>query len=243
MSRKISWRTDITRVRKNKLTTYGVDQEKIIASFSYEEMVYLLLFGRKPTITEATMLRAVILSHCSHGITGQSTLAVRMGVDTGASLLNSVLGGLLVGSGAFHQGSLEVTMRGLQEAHASGDAKLYTERVLTDNKVLFGYGHRFHTYDPRARVLMDLCDQHLYVGPYVQTARAIDEVLLRRKGVRMNIEAAGGSILLDLGFPTEAAPLIILIGRVPMLAAAYLERLAEERASFQKVVVSDVLED
>ena len=71
----------------------------------------------------------------------------------------------------------------------------------------------------------------------------MDDVLRRKKGIRMNIEASGGSILLDMGFPVEAAHLIILIGRGPMLAAAYLERLAEKKRPFQKIVVIDAFEE
>ena len=57
----------------------------------------------------------------------------------------------------------------------------------------------------------------------------------------MNIEAAGGAILLDMGFPAELAPLIILIGRGPMFAAVYMERLRQGNASFSKLQVSDVI--
>jgi hypothetical protein len=59
----------------------------------------------------------------------------------------------------------------------------------------------------------------------------------------MNIEAAGGAILLDLGFPVEIASLIILIGRGPMLAAAFMERLQEGREPFQRITVSDITEE
>jgi citrate synthase len=189
------------------------------------------------------MLRAVIVSHCSHGITGQSTLAVRMGADTRATLFNSVLGGFMVGSGPTHQGSLEPAMQELIAAHKSGDPAAYTREQLAKGRRLVGFGHRYHSFDPRARVHMELCDMHEYLGQYVQTARAMDDVLRRRKGIRMNIEASGGSILLDMGFPAEAAHLIILIGRGPMLAAAYLERLAEKKRPFQKIVVTDTYEE
>ena len=155
------------------------------------------------------MLRSVILSHCSHGITGQSTLAVRMAADTRAPLLNAMLGGFMVGSGPVHQGSLEPTMQELVLAEESGDPAEYARKKMRSGARLTGFGHRYHSFDPRARVLMDLCDQHGFVGKYVRTARCIDQVLEKEKNIHMNIEAAGGSILLDLGFPIKAAPLIL----------------------------------
>ena len=149
----------------------------------------------------------------------------------------------MVGSGPTHQGSLEPAMHELVVAHSSGDPVTYAYERLAKGERIVGYGHRYHSFDPRARMHMKLCDEYGYVGPYVQTARAIDDVLRREKGIRMNIEASGGSILLDMGFPIEAAHLIILIGRGPMLAAAYLERLAEKRKPFQKVTVADTFEE
>ena len=235
------WQSSITEIGHNQLITRGVDQEEILRTYRYEEMVYLLVFGRRPTEVESEMLRAVIVSHCSHGITGQSTLAVRMGVDCGSSALNSILAGFLVGSGTYHQGGLEAAMRELQLLANQADIPLYVRERLQARKRLIGFGHRFHSFDPRARVLMELCDQYRFGSTHVRIARQVDEILLAAKGIRMNIEAAGGSILLDLGFPTELAPLIILIGRGPMLFASYLERLHEGNPPFQKIEVSDVV--
>lgn len=240
MEKLTAWASRITQVGINKLVTYGVRQEKIIQSFTYEEMVYLLIFGKQPSPVEATMLRAVILSHCSHGITGQSTLAVRMGADCITPFLNAALGGFLVGSGGLHQGSLEITMKELQAAHAFGSVEKYVDQKLAAKQMIPGYGHRFHTNDPRAGTLMNLCKRNGFMGIYVEVASQIDSILRRRKGIRMNIEAAGGSILLDMGFPPEIASLIILVGRAPMFAATYMERLKSEAKPFQKIRVFDV---
>lgn len=236
----IPWTSSITEVKCNQLVTCGVDQEEIIRSYRYEEMVYLLIFGKEPTCLEAEMLRAVIVSHCSHGITGQSTLAVRMGVDCGSSFFNSVLAGLLVGSGPHHQGGLEAAMRELQMLADQKNVRAYVRKRLKDKRRIIGFGHRFHNHDPRARILMGICAQHSFGGLYVKAARQTEEILLAEKDIRMNIEAASGAILLDLGFPPELASLIILIGRGPMLAAAYMERFREGNPPFQKIQVADI---
>ena len=57
MPKEVPWKSDITEIGKNKLLTRGIDQEEIIRNFSYEEMIFLLLFGRKPTEVEANFLR------------------------------------------------------------------------------------------------------------------------------------------------------------------------------------------
>ncbi|MBI3255783.1 MAG: citryl-CoA lyase [Candidatus Andersenbacteria bacterium] len=237
----VPWTSDITEVLQGRLVTYGVDQEEILRSYSYEEMVFLLLFGRKPNPVEAVMLRSVIVSHCSHGISGQSTLAVRMGVDCGSPFLNSTLAGFLVGSGPYHQGGLEAAMKELIGLGEQPDLGAYVRERLQQKNRLIGFGHRFHKHDPRARILMDLCNEHAFGGKYLQIAQQTDKLLFAEKNIHMNIEAAGGAILLDLGFPVEIASLIILIGRGPMLAAAYMERLRSGNKPFQKISVSDVL--
>ncbi|PUB84874.1 MAG: hypothetical protein DBP02_07690 [gamma proteobacterium symbiont of Ctena orbiculata] len=234
------WISKITEVKKNLLSTYGIDQQQIIESFSYEEMVYFLIFGKLPSIIEKELLRAVIVSHCSHGITGQSTLAVRMAADCGSSFLNAAIGGFSVGSGTYHQGALELTMKLLQEAYKHGDIIKYLEERISSKSVIYGYGHRFHPRDPRAMRLMILCDEKSYSGPYIETAREIDNYMRAHRSKSMNIEAACGAILLEIGFPAEIASLIILVGRAPMFAAAYFERMNENERPFPRIKVYDV---
>lgn len=241
MPKEIHWKSDITEITKNKLVTRGVDQEEIIRNFRYEDMVFLLVFGRKPTSVEADLLRAVIVSHVSHGITGQSTIAVRLGADCHSSFLNSALGGFLVGSGGVHQGALQLSIEMIKEASEAENLEEYVQSRLASKKVFYGYGHRFHSKDPRAIVLMKICDEYSFTGKYISTARDIEKIMGPRYGKYMNIEAAGGSILLDLGFPSEVASLIILVGRGPMYAAVYLERLRSGSKPFQRLAVYDIV--
>lgn len=241
MPKEVPWKSKITEVGKDKLITRGVNQEEIIRTFRYEEMLFLLLFGRKPTEVEADLLRAVIVSHVSHGITGQSTIAVRMGADCRSPFLNSALGGFLVGSGGIHQGALQLSMDMLKEVAEAESIERYVQDRLNARKIFYGYGHRFHSKDPRAIVLMNLCNEHNFVGKHVCAAREIEKIIGHGHGRYMNIEAAGGSILLDLGFPSEVASLIILVGRGPMYAAVYLERLLSDRKPFQRLTVYDIV--
>jgi len=241
MPKEVAWKSNITEVLKNKLVTRGIDQEDIIRNYHYEDMVFLLIFGRKPTEVEADLLRAVIVSHVSHGITGQSTIAVRMGADCHSPFLNSAIGGFLVGSGSFHQGALQSAMAMLKEAAESESTELYVKNRLNSKKTFYGYGHRFHSKDPRAMLLMKLCDEHCFVEKHVRTARDIENIIGPRRGRYMNIEGAGASILLDLGFSLEVASLIILVGRSPMYAAVYLERLYSESRPFQRLSIYDIV--
>jgi fructoselysine-6-P-deglycase FrlB-like protein len=69
--------------------------------------------------------------------------------------------------------------------------------------------------------------------------KQIAKIMAREKRVPINIEAAGGALLLDLGFEPEIAHIFIIVGRGPMFAAAYMERLKQRPNPFQKLVVFD----
>lgn len=241
MPKEIPWNSEITEVSKNKLVTRGIDQTEMIRNFSFEEMLFLLVKEQRPTTIQADLLRAVIVSHCSHGLTGQSTLAVRMAADCRSPFLNAALGGFLVGSGDFHQGALQRSMELLLEAHQSENIDIFLEKRIKSGAPIYGYGHRFHSRDPRAEALMELCQHHDFKGEYIQIAQSIQKIIGLKFGKYMNIEAACGSILLDLGFPPDIASLVIILGRVPMYAATYLERLQSNSKPFQRIAVYDII--
>src|SRR5581483_7040594 len=159
MSYQKPWASKITQIEKNKLTTYGYDQCELMESFSYEEMVYLLIFGKRPSELEKDLLRAIIIAYCSHGITGQSTLAVRMAADCGSSFQHAAMAGFSVGSGIHHQGALQASMEVILEAANCSNLELWYKEKAQTSRAIPGYGHRFHSKDPRARALVERCDK------------------------------------------------------------------------------------
>lgn len=237
------WKTDITAIEPGRLTTYGVDQLDVIEQFSFEEMLFLLLQARRAKAHEVDLLRATIVSHISHGITGQSTLAVRMAADCRATFLNALVAGFSTGSGPYHQGGLEATMRELVALSAipASDLEEHLLIRLKHRDRIMGFGHRFHKLgDPRAQKLIELARGHSFHGEHLQTLGAASKILQREKSLAINIEAAGGAILLDLGFEPAISHLFIVLGRAPMFAAAYQERIRESPTPFPRIKVFDL---
>lgn len=234
--------TEVTTVLSEKLLARGIDQSDIIKSWKIEEMILLLLNDKKPSSEEADLLRAVILSHTGHGLTGQSSIAAVLGADTSSSFLNSMFAGFLVGSGPYHQGALQSAMEGLIEASKKkNNIKQFVKAKILFNERLFGFGHRFQKVDPRAQTLMKLAKKYKYDYGYVEIALEIEKILYKEKKIKMNIEAAGGSILLNLGFDPRIASLIIVLGRSAAYAAMFLERLKKnEGKQFKKVTIFDI---
>ena len=242
--KNVPWKSLITDVAQDRLLTHGVDQREIIREFTYEEMVFFLLKGVRPTPVQRDLLRAVLVSHISHGITGQSTLAVMEAADCRSDFLNALIAGFSVGAGIYHQGGLRATMEEIERLAAIAPVNLeaHVEDRLSRGERIMGFGHRFHRRDPRAEELLRLADAHKFSGAHLDVTRRLAEILGRLKGVAMNIEAAGGSILLDLGFESKIGHLFIILGRSPMFAAAYLERLAQGRRPVQRIEVSDLVD-
>lgn len=236
------WTSQITSVEPGVMKTYGIDQREIIREFSFEEAVFLLLSGRRPNSVEKDLLRSVLLSGLSHGITGQSTLAVRMAADCRSTFLHALIAGFSTGSGKYHQGGLEAAMHELRDLAMVPEADLrnHLESRVRDGNRVIGFGHRFHkTIEPRAAALMEAVDRNSFEGPYTKLARKVETILGEFKSLPMNIEGARGSILLDLGFEASIAHLFIILGRSTMFAAAYLERLAENTPPLPKLKVFD----
>jgi citrate synthase len=239
------WQSSITEVGPNELRTYGIDQRTIIREFSFEETVFLLLRQRRPDPVERTMLRALLVSFVSHGITGQSTMAVIAAADCPSDFLHALIGGFSVGAGPIHQGAMGATMVDFQHLATLTDADLVrcVEGRLARNDRFTGFGHRFHSEDPRARELLELAAEIGFGGRYLALARRLEEILRERKGIALNISGTGAAILLDLGFDPRIAHLFVVLGRSTMFAAVYLERLASGRAPFQRIEVVDVLDE
>jgi citrate synthase len=236
------WRSAITEVRADALHTHGIDQRTMIREFGFEETVFFVIQGRRPTAVERTMLRAVLVSTHSHGITGQSAIAVIAAADCPSDFLHALVAGFSVGAGNVHLGATAATMEVLARLAPLSETELEREvsERLARRERLIGFGHRFHADDPRARTILELADEQGFGGRHLTVARRIEAMLRAHRGVALNIAGANAAILLDLGFDPRIGQLFIVLGRSAMFAAVYLERLAQERGPFPRIEVADV---
>jgi citrate synthase len=124
--------------------------------------------------------------------------------------------------------------RGLTMIHG-GDSLEGAAEALVDDCLKIGhtppgFGHRFHTRDPRATRLFQLAMELELEGEHVHLIRAIERALTRREqagGAHMpvNVDGAIAAISADLGFAHELGNAIFLISRLPgLIAHAHEER-------------------
>lgn len=218
--RTVKWKTAITKVEPNRLTTRGYLQQDLIGNISFSEMIHLLVKGKLPSKNEAKMLGAILVSFCDHGVTPPSTQAARLMASAGSPLHACIAGGLLA-FGKNHAGAIEKSMKIFQEGIKSTENNIeeIAERIvnysLDNNKKIFGFGHRYHNEDPRAPKLMELARKHNCFREHSELAVTIENLLFDKKGIKMNIDGANGAILSDMGFDWSIGSGIFMIGRLP----------------------------
>jgi len=173
------WSTSLTSIAPNKILIRGYPVDEMMGRLSFADAVYLLLMGELPTPAIGRMLNAVLVSSLDHGVTPPSTLAARNVATSGAPLKDCVAAGILA-FGPHHGGDVESCMkfldagltlvregRSMQEAAAA-----IIDECIRDQTVPPGFGHRFHTRDPRASRLFQMALELELDGEHVRLLRA-----------------------------------------------------------------------
>jgi citrate synthase len=234
------WRTALTSITPNKILIRGYPVDEMMGRLSFAESVYLLLMGELPTPAIGRMFAAILVSSLDHGVTPPSTLAARNVATSGAPLKDCAAAGI-VAFGPHHGGDLESCMRFLDAglSHVRSGVPLQeaaariVDECLSQESMPPGFGHRFHTRDPRASRLFQMALELEIEGEHVRMIRAVERVLEERaatleRPMPVNVDGAIAAICADLGLAPELGNAIFLISRVPgLIAHAYEERTRE----------------
>ncbi|MBZ9569949.1 citryl-CoA lyase [Methanobrevibacter sp. TMH8] len=254
-------KTAITDIESNKIVTRGYSQEDLIANITFPDMVYLLLKGDLPSPKESKMFNHVLISFCDHGVTSPSTQTSRLIASSG-SPLNVALSGGLLSFGKKHAGAIEDSMSLFQEALNDDIFDVYNfenyvnskdfdnsideiandivDIYLNDNKKIPGFGHRYHTKDPRGAKLMDIVREEDFIGKHTKLALAIEKILFEKKGIHINIDGANGAILSDMGFSSSLGLGIFMIGRIPGILAHVNEEITQKEGFRKFCNIDDI---
>lgn len=230
------WQTALTSIAPNTILIRGYAVDEMMGRLSFADAVYLLLMGELPTPAIGRMLNAVLISTIDHGVTPPSTLAARNVATSRAPLKDSVAAGILA-FGPHHGGDIESCMRYLDAGltlvrggrSLDDAATQVVDDCLREGATPPGFGHRFHTRDPRAARLFQLALELDLDGEHVRMLRAVERVLTGRQDalgvVPVNVDGAIAAICADLGFGYELGNAVFLISRLPgLIAHAHEER-------------------
>ena len=231
------WSTSIIDMQPGVIRFFGYPIEELIGNVNFPQMIWLMLRGELPSVGQARLLDAVLMSSVDHGPQAPSIAISRMSATCGIGLNGSMASAVNV-LGDVHGGAgeqavelfLEIDAR-VKDGIALDDA---TQAALQDfradhGKYIPGYGHRFHPVDPRAPRLMELVREAqqagVVEGRFREIGMAVERALsdsATNKKVPMNIDGASAVIYAELGFPAALARGLFCLSRsVGILAHAW----------------------
>src|SRR5918999_1657472 len=181
------WRTALTCIEPNKIMLRGYPLDEIMGRLTFGETIYLLLMGDVPSPGMGSLMEAMLVSFIDHGATPPSTLAARNTATSGAPLRACIAAGVL-GFGRYHGGDIEACMHvldgGLELVRQGSSyheaADQIVDRCLPSDEGIPGFGHRYHTRDPRAARLFQMALELEVEGEHVQMIRAVEVLLSER---------------------------------------------------------------
>jgi citrate synthase len=224
------WRTALTCIEPNKILMRGYPLDEVMGRLTFGESIYLLFMGEVPTPGIGSLMEAMLVSFIDHGATPPSTLAARNTATTGAPLRACIAAGVL-GFGRHHGGDIESCIEFLDSGLAlvregvsyREAAQTILDRCIESGEPIPGFGHRYHTRDPRAAKLFQMALELEIEAGHVQMIRSVEMALAARDDqsppLPVNIDGAIAAVCGDLGIPPSVANALFIISRVPGIAA------------------------
>ena len=202
-------------------------------------MIWLMLRGELPTAAQAELLEAALVPGVDHGPHAPSIAISRMAVTCGLPV-NGAMASAINVLDDVHGGAGQQCMERYREIDAEagehGDLVAAASKVLAKHrsegeKIMPGFGHRFHPIDPRVAPLYELLRRAetdgAIGGRYARIGRAVEAALVAHKGktIPMNIDGITAVIFCELGFEPELGRGLFILSRsVGILAHAWEQK-------------------
>ena len=233
------WDTSIIDVHPGEISIRGYPIEQLIGRVRFVEMIWLMLRGELPAPGQADLLEAALVPGVDHGPHAPSIAISRMAVTCGlpvngamASAIN-VLDDVHGGAG---QQCMELYRQIDVEAGPDGELVQVATRVIerrrqAGDKMVPGFGHRFHPVDPRTAPLLALVAQaaaaSTVAGRHASIGQAVEKALcaITKRQIPMNIDGVTAVVFCELGFEPELGRGLFVLSRaVGILAHAWEQK-------------------
>jgi citrate synthase len=232
------WRTSLSDVSQNKILIRGYRVQDLMTHCSFGDIIYLTFKGELPVNNEGRMIEMIMVSSTDHSFLAPSIDATRFVASGGVPLQASVAAGI-ISLGDHHGGAIEQCAKFLQESVANGTtAAEIVEGFRSRKQRVPGFGHPWHTRDPRTMTLAAGAREWKIAGAHLELTEAIASELK----LPANIDGVISGIISDLGIAWHYGRAFFIIPRVVGLAAHAVEETTRERP-FRVVDINDVAYD
>jgi len=230
------WETKITKVTPNELLIRGYPLDDLIGSITFASGIFLIIRGELPSLAEEKVINAILVSSIDHGVTAPSAVAARTVASCGVPITTAIGAGILA-IGDYHGGAGERCFKFLKEClqnrkngQSLQELAAITVQTVREQKIRIpGFGHRYHSQDPRTIKLLKIADQEKISGVYVNFAQILAKELSdqSQKPLPLNVDGTIGAILADMGFEASTAKAFFAISRIAGLTAHILEEYTQ----------------
>lgn len=237
------WSTAITSIQPNEISIRGYRIEDLIGRVSFSSAVSLMVLGELPSRDSAELLEAAMVASVDHGPQAPSIATARMAASCGVPFNGIIAAGVSL-LGDVHGGAGQQCMALLAEVNKEvedgANPSLVVRRKVTEflerGEFIPGFGHRFHSIDPRAVRLEELVNQAktngVVKGNFMEIGSLLENELTRQKNKRMptNIDGATAIVYSELGFDPEVGRALFILSRsVGIIANAWEEKKSGSR--------------
>ena len=169
-----------------------------------------------------------------------STTAVRVVGSGKVNIYSTISAGISALWGPLHGGANQAVIQMLENIQRDGisvEKCIARAKDQTDQFRLMGFGHRvYKTYDPRAKIMKEMCDIVLKKvkrkDPLLDIALKLEEAALidsyfKEKNLYPNVDFYSGIVLRAMGIPTNMFTVMFAIGRLPGWIAQWKEDVSD----------------
>lgn len=191
-----------------------------------------ILHQKAPNKLQKDMMNVSLILYAEHEFNA-STFAARVTTATCSDFYSAITTAIGTLRGPLHGGANEAAMALIERFTSPLEAREQL-KVLLDNKVkVMGFGHRvYKEHDPRSDIIKvwskkladELNDLLLY-----KVSEAIEEVMLREKGLYPNLDFYSASAYHYCGIPTFLFTPIFVMSRITGWSAHIMEQRANNR--------------
>jgi citrate synthase len=190
------------------------------------------LTGQEPNESLERGMDVALVLHAEHTLNA-STFAARLTASTLSDIYSAITSAIGTLRGPLHGGANEQVANMLEEIPSVDAVESYIDHKLQARERVMGFGHRvYRTEDPRAKHLREWAQQIADAkgqSEVVEKALRVQEVVLERKGLYVNVDFFSAPLYTSMGIPRDLFTPIFAASRVSGWTAHVLEQQADNR--------------